>query len=89
MKLESFTGSKKKKKASLEKETIFFPDSALPLSTENTLFQHNLIYFDFPLASILSNMHCCPDFLVWGGEMQGEERKAVQWGKIQLQNSTP
>lgn len=56
------------KKAILEKEKLFFPpDSALPLSTENTLFQHNLIYFAFPLASILSNTHCCPGFLVKGG----------------------
>lgn len=67
---------KKKKKALLEKRN-YFPDSALPLSTENTLFQHNLIYFAFPLASILSNMHC-PDFL------EGERGEAVQWVKIQL-----
>lgn len=68
---------KKKKSLARKEKLFFFPDSALPLSTENTLFQHNLIYFAFPLASILSDMHC-PDFL------EGERREAVQWVKIQL-----
>lgn len=92
MKLKSFTGStskKKKKKKSLvrKRETIFF-SSVIPQSTENTLFQHNLIYLVFPLASILSNMHCCPYFLGKEGKMEGGKTqmcKGSQFScKIQL-----
>lgn len=76
----------KKQQPLLEKEKLFFLlDCALPLSTENTLFQHNLIYFVFPLASILSNRHCCPDFLgKWGVKWRERKGNAVQWVKIQL-----
>lgn len=90
MKLKSFTGStsKKKKKALLEKEKLFFFSSVIPQSTENTLFQHNLIYLVFPLASILSNMHCCPYFLGKEGKMEGGKTqmcKGSQFScKIQL-----
>lgn len=53
----------------------------LTSTTENTLFQHHLINFVFSLASVLSNMHHCPCFLV---REEGEERWRRRRVKTQL-----
>lgn len=72
-----------------KRKTFFFPsDSALPHSTEYTLFQHNLIYFVFPLASILPNA-LSPLFSGEGASSSGRGKVKMYKGsefncKIQL-----
>lgn len=96
MKLKSITGSTFFFLSLLRKrETISPPGSALLQPTENTLLHHNLIYFVSPLASIISNMHPCPCFLVREGEEEREERQrytkgqnATAVGKL-LKNENP
>lgn len=93
MKLKSCTGSTYQKKALLVKEKqFFFFHSDIPQSTENTLFQHNLIYSVLPIVFILSNVHCCPYFLVKEGKMEGGETQMYKGSKfnckIQLLKNT-
>lgn len=92
MKLKAVQVPHTKKSLASKRETIFLFYSDIPQSTENTLFQHNLIYSVFLIVFILSNVHCCPYFLVKEGKMEGGEMQMYKGSKfnckIQLLKNT-